>query len=198
MTLNTKVLKLILNARDTVDIPLPNGLRLQVLPSLSALPHCQKHHFAAFIDDVEALVVWDDEAEHLLRRASNLEAQLLKMAWGGAVYQRKEEEDEGLPGKEGMTVQVEEVDAEDSEPDLEAGLKEAPRPRNLMNCIMVACTIMLIFTTLGLGWRTLAIEILTDPKIAISRLGLIALTPIQVFLALVCILLPDRGWNPCV
>lgn len=184
MTINTKVLKLILNGRIAGQIPLPNGLHLQVLNSLRELPTCQKHQSAAFIDDSETLIVWDDDACHLMQRAVQLESQLLEMAWGGNVYRRNEIFDS--PSKDETKINVDEVPSEiSSAMDVEAGETETHRPTNLMNATMVALTLILILVCLGLGWRKLGMELTIDPKVAIPRLGLLVLTPMQIFLALV-------------
>lgn len=36
------------------------------------LPQCKLHHFAAFVEDLKAIFVWDDEVGHLLQRAEEL------------------------------------------------------------------------------------------------------------------------------
>ncbi|KAK4978475.1 hypothetical protein LTR66_010567 [Elasticomyces elasticus] len=56
MTVNTKVIKLFLRGNTDPYVPLGDGLRLQVLPSMAYLPGCQKHQSAAFIADRGILV----------------------------------------------------------------------------------------------------------------------------------------------
>lgn len=51
MTINTRVIRLFLERHRASYVPLGDGLRLQVLPSIEHLPRCQKHHFGAFIKD---------------------------------------------------------------------------------------------------------------------------------------------------
>ncbi|KAI9735841.1 MAG: hypothetical protein M1834_001306 [Cirrosporium novae-zelandiae] len=83
MTVNTRVIKLFLRDNDKNSVSLPDGLHLQVLPSIMHLPHCQKHHYAVFIEDVGILVVWDDQPRYLLQRAQSIEQQLLELVWEG-------------------------------------------------------------------------------------------------------------------
>src|SRR5882672_9785299 len=81
MTVNTRIVKLFMQQEDMTYIPLENGLRLQILPNVSYLPRCQKHHFAAFIHNASILIVWDDDPNHILERAQSFEDQLINMIW---------------------------------------------------------------------------------------------------------------------
>lgn len=61
MTINSRVVKTFLAwAPDAMDVPLRNGLRVQVLPSMEDLPRARKAQSAAFIASEGLLVVWDD------------------------------------------------------------------------------------------------------------------------------------------
>ena len=182
MTVNTKPLSMILKASGTDHVPLlQNGRRLQILKSVRDLPMCQIHHFAAFIEDIGMLVVWDDVPNHLLQRVSDVEAQLLAMAWGNPVDKLAEDTD--IDKKDYTTTVVEQVDGESM--DLEAAGLEVRRSTFLVHAMVVSTTLILILAALGAGWRNIAIEISTDSTIGIPRLGLIALAPMQIFLALV-------------
>jgi hypothetical protein len=86
MTVNTRVVQLFLRQEDRAYVPLENGLRLQILPDVSFLPQCQKHHFAAFIQDSAVLVVWDDQPTHILSRVKDIEDQLMSMIWNDSAY----------------------------------------------------------------------------------------------------------------
>src|SRR3954469_13695247 len=81
MTVNTTVIRVFLSRHTADYVPLANGLRIQVLPSVDYLPRCQKHHFGAFIADQQILAVWDDRPTHLLKRASEIEKSLMEMIW---------------------------------------------------------------------------------------------------------------------
>ena len=82
MTVNSRVIKTFLQwSPDAVDVPLPNGLRIQIIPTVEDLPRARKHQFAAFIASEGLLVVWDDEALHLVQRAKAIESELMELVW---------------------------------------------------------------------------------------------------------------------
>ncbi|KAI1751675.1 glycosyl transferase family group 2-domain-containing protein [Xylaria castorea] len=172
MTINTRVINVILASRRTnyEYIPLPDGLRLQVLPSMSELPRCQKHHFAAFIQDLQIMVVWDDEPKKVLARAEALERQLMKMIWGTG--DEEEDEAEGEKGERGPVVDVTPVD-------LEAAADTPDRRVKLTSALTVALTVALAIATLGIGYRALAYEVATDGSYV--RLALIVVSPLQLW-----------------
>ena len=61
LTINSRVVKTFLAwSPDAVDVPLKNGLRVQVLPNMEELPRARKAQSAAFIASEGLLVVWDD------------------------------------------------------------------------------------------------------------------------------------------
>ena len=61
ITINIRAVKTYLAwAPDAMDVPLSNGLRVQVLPSMEDLPRARKTQSAAFIASDGLLVVWDD------------------------------------------------------------------------------------------------------------------------------------------
>ncbi|KAI0842476.1 glycosyl transferase family group 2-domain-containing protein [Hypoxylon sp. FL0890] len=179
MTVNTRIINVILASRRTTYeyIPLSDGLRLQVLPSLRELPRCQKHHFAAFIQDLQILVVWDDEPKRLLARADALERQLMKTIWGpGDGKDNQEENEESGEKDQGVEIDVTGVD-------LEAAASEAERrDTKLSSSCIVAATLALCMSCMGLGLSSLAYEIETDGSYI--RLALIAVIPIQMWVAM--------------
>jgi len=77
VTVQNHVITMVPRTNQQNYIHISNNLRLQVLPSLSFLPTCQKHHFAAFVADREQLIVWDDDAQHVLARAHGIMADLM-------------------------------------------------------------------------------------------------------------------------
>src|SRR5512142_2464049 len=86
MTINTLVVRAILAAMTAQGfdfVPLPDGLRVQILASMSDLPKCQLHQFAAFIEESQMLVIWDDEPMNLLGRAQELERRFIETIWRG-------------------------------------------------------------------------------------------------------------------
>jgi hypothetical protein len=82
MTVNSRVIKTFLQwSPDAVDVPLMNGLRVQILPTIDDLPRARKHQFAAFVASEGLLVVWDDDALHLVQRAKAIESELMELVW---------------------------------------------------------------------------------------------------------------------
>lgn len=177
MTINTGIIKLFLQNERRTHVPLDSGLRLQILPNVSHLPDCQKHHFAAFIQDYAILIVWDDDPNHLLQRVQSLEDQLIGMVW------KEEADDEGsaAPVPSGMPSTVNLNAVEGGE---DAGNKPILPHRRvvLIQSYLTAITLVLLVVAIGSGWRQIAIEIKVDQ--AWIRLAFILVVPLQCWLAL--------------
>lgn len=173
MTVNSRVIKVFLGmSPDAVDVPLMNGLRVQILPTIEDLPRARKHQFAAFVASEALLVVWDDDAVHLIQRAKAIESELMELVW------KTGEPDEMEGGsKNGPNVSTVEIDEESGQ------VKPQHRPTHLLNTVLVAFTLILIVTVLGAGFRELAIEVAVDKSYL--RLAFVALTPVQIFFTLV-------------
>ncbi|KAL2268716.1 hypothetical protein VTJ83DRAFT_3562 [Remersonia thermophila] len=177
MTVNTPVVRALLDSiirKTELDhVPLPDGLRVQVLRSMSDLPRGQLHHFAAFIEDARVLVVWDDEPEALLTRAKTLEAKFVEIIWGTGDNEEEEEAEKKGPGAE-----VEEIDPSE----LEAAIANEKRPVRLESAIIVMFTLILWIMCPGLGWRWLAYQTAVDGTYL--RFALLAALPAQMFVSL--------------
>ena len=172
MTVNSRVIKTFLAwSPDAVDVPLMNGLRIQILPSLSELPRARKAQCAAFIASDALLVVWDDEPENIMHRAKSIESELMELVWRTGETEVEEGE------KKGPAVAAVEVDPESGE------VLPERRATHLQNTVLVALTLVIIVTMLGAGFREVAVEVAVDH--GILRLAFLALTPIQVFFTLV-------------
>ncbi|SPQ19868.1 bfeb8525-7d1a-4463-a4ed-5f6b06872e9d [Thermothielavioides terrestris] len=170
MTVNSRVIKTFLAwSPDAVDVPLMNGLRVQILPTVDDLPRARKHQFAAFVASEGLLVVWDDDALHLVQRAKAIESELMELVWKAGA---EEDGDE----KAGSVVEEPEVDEESGE------LKPEKRPVHLLNTYLVSLTLILVTVSLGAAFRQLAIEISVDGSYV--RLALVALFPVQIFFTL--------------
>lgn len=171
MTVNSRVIKTFLAwSPDAVDVPLMNGLRVQILPTIDDLPRARKHQFAAFVASEGLLIVWDDEALHLVERARGIEKELMDLVWKAGAEEDEEE-------KGGLPIPVEaEVDEESGE------LKPEKRPVHLLNTYLVSLTLILVTVSLGAAFRQLAIEVSVDNNY--TRLALVALFPVQIFFTL--------------
>ena len=182
MTVNTRVVQLFLEQEDRAYVPLENELRLQILPDFSFLPQCQKHHFAAFIQDSSVLVVWDDQPTHILSRIKEIEGQLMSMIWNDSA-----ESDERLsPGSGGSwkrqaDIQIQDVNGTAVEDNNKTS--EGPRKIVFIQSILTAITLILIIAAIGTGFRRMMIEVKVDHYYL--RLALLIVVPLQVWLALV-------------
>ncbi|CAL3964384.1 unnamed protein product [Diplocarpon coronariae] len=169
MTVNSRVIKTFLQwSPDAVDVPLLNGLRIQILPTVEDLPRARKHQFAAFVASEALLIVWDDDALNLLPRAKAIESELMELVWKTGQPDEDEKKDPNMA--------VVEIDAESGE------IIPEKRPLHLQNTVLVSLTLILIMTFLGAGARQLAIE--TEVDGSYLRLALLLLTPVQVFFTL--------------
>ena len=179
MTVNTRVIKLFLRRQDLPYVPLRDGLRLQILPDMTYLPTCQKHHFAAFIQDTSILVVWDDEPKHLLSRAQQIEEQLMAIIWHDNTVLEDEK------ANKSQTVLITEVAQEgpNGEITYEEMMVAKPRRLVLLQAFLCACTLALLTVALGSGWRNIAIQTKVDKSML--RLAFAAVVPLQMWLALV-------------
>lgn len=170
MTVNSRVIRTFLEwSPDANDVPLLNGLRVQILPTMADLPRARKHQFAAFINQDSLLVVWDDDAMHLADRAKAIESELMQLVWSSG--SRNEKTGEKLPNMEGMVINEESGE-----------IVPQRRPLHMQNTFLIALTLILIMVTLGLGARSLALQTAVDGNYL--RIALLALTPIQVFFTL--------------
>lgn len=172
MTVNSRVIRTFLQwTPDAVDVPLMNGLRVQILPTIDDLPRARKYQFAAFVASEGLLVVWDDDALHLVARAKAIESELMELVWKAGNV-----DEEGGDEKGGPPVNEVEIDEESGE------IKPEKRPIHLQNTVLVSLTLTLVTVSLGAAWRQLAIEVSVDSSYI--RLALVALAPVQVFFTL--------------
>ncbi|KAL2269307.1 hypothetical protein VTJ83DRAFT_1491 [Remersonia thermophila] len=170
MTVNSRVIKTFLQwSPEAVDVPLMNGLRVQILPTIDDLPRARKHQFAAFVASEGLLIVWDDEALHLVQRAKAIESELMQLVWKTGM-------DEEVDEKAGSVAGEPELDEESGE------VKPEKRPVHLLNAWLVAFTLTIVTVSLGAAARQLAIEVSVDGNYL--RLALLGLAPIQIFFTL--------------
>lgn len=181
MTVNSRVIKTFLQwSPDAGDVPLMNGLRVQIVPTISELHRARKHQCAAFVAQEALLVVWDDDPLNIIQRAQGIELELMQLLW------RDPHEDGESKEKEESSDSVATIQALRDE---EAGeIAQDRRPTMLLNTILVAFTLLIICIVLGAAFRSISIEMAIDGNYI--RMAFLALTPIQVFFTLVCTLTP--------
>ncbi|KAK4458722.1 glucans biosynthesis glucosyltransferase H [Cladorrhinum samala] len=182
MTVNTPVVRALMDTllrRSDIDyVPLPDGLRIQILRTMADLPRGQLHQFAAFIEDARLLVVWDDEPEKLLESVQNLEHKFIEIIWGNGNEEDDKEENKDEKKHDQARVNVEELDPEK----LEEALSSEHRPVRLESPAMVGLTMILWIVCSALGWRAMAYESTVDGTYL--RFALLAVCPIQMFASL--------------
>jgi hypothetical protein len=170
MTVNSDVIEPFLTWNpEAVDVPLLNGLRIQILPTFEDLYQARRHQYAAFISSESLLVVWDDEPTHLLQRARTIEAELLKFVWKTA------NEAEGEKGE--MSDFEYEIDEETGD------ITQKERPVLLYNSFMVGCSLCLVTVLIGLGYAKIASDIVELKSW--QSLAFLAMTPVNAFMTLV-------------
>lgn len=170
MTVNSRVIKTFLQwSPDAVDVPLMNGLRVQILPTIEDLTRARKHQFAAFVASEGLLVVWDDDALHLVQRAKAIESELMELVWKAG----SEDDDDEKGGPPAAELEIDEESGQ---------LKPEKRPVHLLNTWLVSLTLILVTVSLGAAFRQLAIEVSVDGNF--MRLALVALFPVQIFFTL--------------
>ncbi|CAK7234592.1 hypothetical protein SCUCBS95973_008988 [Sporothrix curviconia] len=184
MTVNSRVIKTFLQwAPDAVDVPLLNGLRIQILPTVEDLARARKHQFAAFVASEGLLVVWDDDAMHIVTRAKDIEAELMGLVWqSGATADDDDDGNEKRPLSGAPTPLGADAYFDDDGDEERGEPRPEKRPVHLLNTYLVTLTLLLVTVSLGAAWRQLAIEVSVDHSY--TRLALVALLPIQIFFTL--------------
>lgn len=175
MTVNSRIIQTFLQwAPDATDVPLMNGLKIQILPSIDDLPRARKNQMAAFLAAEALLLIWDDDAMNLINRGASIEDELMELVWRTG---EPEDEEEAAEKKKGPQVVECEIDEESGE------VKPEKRPTHIMNSVLVGCTLCIITVMLGAGFRQIAQEISVDK--GYIRLAFLVLVPIQIFFTLV-------------
>ena len=185
MTVDSPIIKRFVGAE---HIALPDGLRLQVLPDLAALPACQKNQSAAFINDRAQLIVWDDDPNFIMERISKLEEELLSIIWNGDISDNTIEWADEKKG--GLEVNVTEVQLDDSRSsvDVESGTPAGPGNRRKMFLaypMVSGLAIMLSIGSMASSWGNVAREIALDGGYIRCALGL--MFPFVAWASLVCL-----------
>jgi hypothetical protein len=177
MTIHSRIIRTFLQwAVDAVDVPLMNGLRVQILPSIDDLAKARKNQFAAFLAAESLLVVWDDDPANIVARAAAIEDELMELVWNTG---EPENEEEAAEKKKNHAVVEFEIDEESGE------AKPETRPTNIMNSVLVGCALLIVTLMIGSGFRQISIEVMIDRGYA--RIAFLGLIPIQIFFTLVCL-----------
>lgn len=150
MTIKTKVIEMLLNDLDVRFVQINEGLRLQVVPDIDALPYCQKHQCAAFLLAEKMLVVWEDQPYALIKRATHIDDALFNMVC-------KEPPDNDKLDKEDPRNTLYEYQGLHQDVDY-----NERRMIVVLQPIFTALTMTLAMGVIGLGWRHIAIEITVD------------------------------------
>jgi hypothetical protein len=180
MTVNSRIIRIFLQcAPEATDVPLMNGLRIQILPTIDDLPRARKNQNAAFLAAEALLVIWGDDATGIISQATAIEDELMQLVWKTG---EPEDEEEILEKRKGPQVVEVEIDEESGE------ARPEKRPTHIMNGVLVGFTLLIIVIMLGAGFRQIAIEIMVDK--GYTRIAFLVLTPIQIFFTLVCLPLP--------
>lgn len=172
MTINTRVIRILLQDNYGTSIPIREDLRVQILPDISSLRRCAKHQFAAFIADRGILVVWDDKPEELINRVHRIEQGLMAMIWSA-----RTEDDYSEKENKSSRVSVHELDSIASE----EGAVEKPRRLVLLHAITTGVTLCLMIVTIGAGYRKIVMEVALDKSYA--RVALIATFPLIMWVS---------------
>ncbi|KAI9048625.1 hypothetical protein LZ554_007457 [Drepanopeziza brunnea f. sp. 'monogermtubi'] len=179
ITVRTRFIDSVLNCQHLDYIPLADGLRLQVIPTLNDLHGCQKHHFAAFILQERMMVVWDDQPRNIFIRIRQIEESLMKVIW-------ENDSSRGYLGEKKSAntsvTQLSESASTVTPGDLENAQVLERRPTKLINPVIVGATLTLLIAALGMGFRALAQEVSIDGSY--TRLALLVVTPAQIFVSL--------------
>jgi hypothetical protein len=180
LTVNSRVIQTFIEwSPEATDVPLGNGLRIQVLPCVDDLPKARKNQCAAFLAAESLLVVWDDDPTKVVERATAIEDELMNLVWKAG---EAAETEQGSDAEKTPPVIETEVDVETGE------AMPEHRSVNILNAVQVSFTLMLIITLLGLGYKQLAFQILVDKSWL--RLAFIAMAPVLVFFSLVSLVAP--------
>jgi len=180
MTVASKMITMLLDsAPDAIDVPLRNGLRVQVLPTMEDLTRARIPQCAAFIAQERLLVVWDDDCNQLVNRAQTIEDDLMELVWASEEDSTKQI----LEKKSRATITAIMSENGSMTYDMEAaGAELGARPVKIYNTIYVTGTIFLVIVFIGFGTRTLVVESMVDRSYL--RFLLLLLIPVQIFFSL--------------
>ncbi|KAF2848353.1 hypothetical protein T440DRAFT_500482 [Plenodomus tracheiphilus IPT5] len=178
MTVNTSVIRHVLQRTDVPYVQIRSGLRLQVIPDFEALLYCQRGQSAAFVASHQLLIVWQDDPKLLIERADIIINSLMRMICGdeyGSPEDGQLDEITGQTAWSGM--------AEYNDTLVPGEMFEDPhRKLKLWQSIYTGISIMLMTTCIGSGFREVAIQHIQDPNW--FRMFFVFVVPAQAWLSL--------------
>lgn len=176
MTVNSRVIKSYLEwSPNTTEVPLGDGQRIQMVPTILDLAHARKAQCAAFVSEDGLLVVWDDNALNLVERAANIEQELMKLVWTNTALDDEEGPKQFVP--QGAR-EIKRVDARvDADPET-GGFRISKRRVHVVNAVLTSCTILIVTCSIGAAVRSIVDECRWDGFW--PRVSLLSMIPIQV------------------
>lgn len=170
--MNSRLIKTYMQcAPEGCEVPLKNGLHIQLVPSPRELAWCNKAQCAAYVVSEGLLVIWEDEAVKLIERAKKIENELMELVWSVNDPDAEDKKDP-LEKRRPRVVPI--------AWDEETGHITVPeRPIHIINSSLVSLTIFLITIALGAAMRQIAKQVRIDGYW--FRCSLAALTPMTVF-----------------
>jgi hypothetical protein len=170
MTVKTDVIETFLRTSQLPYVPYVDGLRIQVLPNISFLSTCKKHHFAAFIQDPGFLVVWHDDPEQVITRAEKIEQHLVSLLW--------KDESLVIPKTDSGAASISITEKDHADVEEARRFDDKPRKTILYQAILMGLAGTLVVLTIGIGWRKVAVELKTDHTYVRLALALVILPQI--------------------
>lgn len=176
-----------------------NGSQVQIFDSMAELAASiavKKFQYAALVRYERVMLVWHDDLGAILSHAMEIESRMLALIWGtaknpfggstnpfstGANSYTASEVNVSTGKDKGTEVNIEEVNRD---VDVENGPRESlARPLVLTSSIFIGlATMCIIILVVGLGNRSLALEVLTDKMMI--RLALVATEPLFLMFGL--------------
>ncbi|KAJ4421057.1 hypothetical protein N0V82_003961 [Gnomoniopsis sp. IMI 355080] len=178
MTVKSRVIKAYLQLSPTTNVvPLSDDQRIQMVSTTAELKFCRKAQCAAFVADARLLVVWDDDAHHLVDRAAEIEKELMSRVWDAG--KAAEEKPKLFTSKGTRKI----TRAKLIKTDEETGNGVLPtRHTHHMNTYLVGLALMTVQLSIGAALRQIVVEIHIDTYW--PRLGLLVLLPVQIIFTL--------------
>lgn len=189
MTVETPVIKQMFHS-EYGYAHLPNGLRLQVLPDLAALPMCQKNQSVAFVASRGQLIIWDDDPSLILARVAKLEEDLLSIIWKGKTLTHDTVFEVEKKSAE-VDVSVAELHSDGGDTDSEAarGSPSTQRRKLYFAYPVISClAVALAIGSLGSSYGNIAKEVRLDGNYI--RCALALMFPFVIWASLVGLCLP--------